>query len=218
MEWFCWTESSYARGEDDGRQSNTVKFLLYELSLPSFGLLFLLSELCRFVCSECVTPSDFVEVLFLCNNKLFLEKCNAIKLSLSKRTKCSQLDSTPFPQKISCSFFLSSYIVYLVNYKKNSEILLESFMFIRALSCPTTHISLQVLPFPDPSQPCTLWPFFHSLSHLIIRFKMRFSPKPVFNLSLQLFPHTHADSSLMTSNKGCVNTSVGTELPDSKRL
>lgn len=92
-------------GEHDGRQSNTVKFLLYELSLPSFGLLFLLSELCSFVCSECATPSDFVKVLFLCNNKLFLEKCNAIKLSPSKRTTCSQLYSTPFPQKISCSFF-----------------------------------------------------------------------------------------------------------------
>lgn len=39
----------------------------------------------------------------------------------------------------------------------------------------------------------------------------------VSKVNLQLFPHTHADSLLMTGNKGCVNTSVGAELPDSKR-
>lgn len=116
------------------------KFLLYVLSLPSFGVLFLLSQLCDFVwLHHLVLPRSFSRV----KKKLFPEKCNAIELSARRELRVVSLTALLF--SISSGnpllFSSSSFIVYIVNSTKkapseirNYEILLESCSSMRHLA------------------------------------------------------------------------------------
>lgn len=93
MEWFSHNESLGAYD-----RSNTIKFLLYELSLPSFGVLFLLSQhlgplwLC--MVSLCYTIRFHQGLVFFLVKTSFQKKWSSMKLSAQRRTECSQPYST----------------------------------------------------------------------------------------------------------------------------